>query len=538
MMKMKNGLWMLLPIFMGWLVITSIVSCTDDNTSDDPVNKEDVPWEEYDISKIQVLDSGTISLREVCQNTIAHEMGMNDDIDSVLVGFAAGMIDSITAYEKHINDSLEAVSGGNDFIEFVLSLSWRVISYESVSVTGYPITLSALFVYPDLQAGVSTKPKNYYIGTHVTITDNDECPSSFSKDRFTSDVGMLAVFANVLLNHGYVILPDYEGYGITVDRCHPYLCEELTARQVVDAVRYGIALYKTSSVISSIRHPFRPNWRSMCIGYSQGGGVALATHRFIEQNGLTDELHFSGSVCGAGPYDPIATLYYYAQQYSNGDPLKMPVLMPLIMRGMCCANPYMKNHQPSDYLSQAFLATGILDMIDSKTMTTDDIYDALVSYYSSTQYVSSGNLNLPLSYILTPPTFSYIYSLYGNYPDYTNIPLPTHRGVREDLHFALESNNLTHGWMPQHAMFLYHSYEDTVVPESNRQSASYAFGSWVIKLHASFGDLQFDHVGTGVQYFMGTNETNAVEALAGAPIHQTIQDAINLRSYFSSSELD
>ena len=50
--------------------------------------------------------------------------------------------------------------------------------------------------------------------------------------------------------------------------------------------------------------------------------------------------------------------------------------------------------------------------------------------------------------------------------------------------------------------------------------------------------MQFDHIGSGIQFFMGTNEGKAIEALAGAPIHQTIQDAINLRNNFSSSELD
>ena len=134
--------------------------------------------------------------------------------------------------------------------------------------------------------------------------------------------------------------------------------------------------------------------------------------------------------------------------------------------------------------------------------------------------------------------YNYIHNLYVNNSNYTNIPLPTHRGVMEDLHFALESNNLTKGWVPQHAIFMYHSYDDNVVPESNRQSAGVAFGDWVIKLHASYGDLQFDHFGTGVQFFMGTSESNAIEALAGAPIHQTIQDAINLKNNFSSDDLD
>jgi hypothetical protein len=45
-----------------------------------------------------------------------------------------------------------------------------------------------------------------------------------------------------------VILADYEGYGHTASRPHPYLYQELTARQVVDAVRYGIALYKAKGM--------------------------------------------------------------------------------------------------------------------------------------------------------------------------------------------------------------------------------------------------------------------------------------------------
>jgi hypothetical protein len=116
-----------------------------------------------------------------------------------------------------------------------------------------------------------------------------------------------------------VILPDYEGYGVTRNNAHPYLYQELTARQVVDATRYGISLYKTSSRVDKVRHSFRSNWRSICVGYSQGGSVALATQRFIEQNGLTDELHLAGSVCGDGPYDMMATLMYYVKQHKEGN---------------------------------------------------------------------------------------------------------------------------------------------------------------------------------------------------------------------------
>ena len=59
-----------------------------------------------------------------------------------------------------------------------------------------------------------------------------------------------------------VIMPDYEGYGITADRAHPYLYQELTARQVVDAVRYGLALYNSYNLPS-----FEDDWQSVSLGY-------------------------------------------------------------------------------------------------------------------------------------------------------------------------------------------------------------------------------------------------------------------------------
>jgi len=108
-------------------------------------------------------------------------------------------------------------------------------------------------------------------------------------------------------NYNLVIMPDYEGYGVTRERAHPYLYQELTARQVVDGVKAGIELYKSSTSLSDIRHPIRSDFRTISCGYSQGGSVSMATHRFIEQNNLDKELHFTGSICGDGPYDAIRT---------------------------------------------------------------------------------------------------------------------------------------------------------------------------------------------------------------------------------------
>ena len=353
--------------------------------------------------------------------------------------------------------------------------------------------------------------------------------------------------------YNLVIMPDYEGYGITKSHAHPYLYQELTARQVVDGVRYGIALYHNSPIISSIRHSFRDGWRSICVGYSQGGSVAMATQRFIEQNNLTDELHLAGSVCGDGPYDPIATLMYYTKQFNDGYPMSMPVVLPLILKGMCDSNPYMKNHQVSDYLSQHFLNTNILMWLTEKVLNTDQITAAWITHYLNLpdhdQWVipSSGipysgySLTLKMGYIMQSAGLDYFQTLYNNnhntYTSAASVPLPLQRSLMQDLHFALASNNLTKGWVPQHTVCLYHSYDDSVVPEVNRQSALNSLGNWVVQLHAS-GVWQFNHEGSGRQFFLGSAEFDAIRELSKLPVRQTIQHAINVKNNLPEPDVD
>ena len=216
---------------------------------------------------------------------------------------------------------------------------------------------------------------------------------------------------------------------------------------------------------------------SAMVGAASAWATRKAAQRFIEQNDLTDELQLAGSVCGDGPYDPMATLMYYTNQYNEGDPMSMPVVLPLILKGMCDYNPYMKDHQVSDYLKPWFLNSGILDWLTAKEKTTNDITAAWKNYFGD-------NWPLKLNQIINEAGLAYFQSLYSAYSDtYTSeagIPLPEHRGLMEDLHFALASNNLTKGWTPQHALCLYHSRYDTVVPEVNRESAGNSFPDWVL----------------------------------------------------------
>ena len=186
---------------------------------------------------------------------------------------------------------------------------YRVFTYEypSVDADGNKVMLSSIAACP-VSYGCS-QVRDIVIGTHITICANKEAPSKCTSGWKESDWGVMFSFAGgkkfslgpathgLLLgvgalitpvletwvgltiaaevksaepssNYNLVIMPDYEGYGTTSGRAHPYLYQELTARQVVDGVRYGKALYENASETKNFRHPIRSDFRSITCGYS------------------------------------------------------------------------------------------------------------------------------------------------------------------------------------------------------------------------------------------------------------------------------
>ncbi|MBP3286717.1 MAG: hypothetical protein J6M15_07250 [Prevotella sp.] len=442
-------------------------------------------------------------------------------------------------------------------------------TYESVNSAGETITLSGMAACPEKQLG--SKVSNMLIGTHITITSNKECPSQTTA-LTASDTGVLFSLSgssSLNLTTGYklaqkagksivdfvktawkefkhpidaikekiekvqnwwngvdpcndlVVMVDYEGYGDTKDHAHPYLYQELTARQVLDGAWAAHYAYLHDPALDNYRLKFRSDWRTVVCGYSQGGAVAMATHRFIEQNHLDEELHFSGSVCGDGPYDPMVTLMYYVKSDQEGKAMSMPVVLPLIVKGMIDSNPYMRTHKASDYFNPKFIETGILDWIESKDKTTGDIENAFKNLYTNGKDgnkdyyhdILESNGSAKMRNIMNAKCLEYFTNIYNQYKDQyktaVGIPLPTKRGVMEDLHLALASNDVTQGWTPTHHILLFHSKADTTVPYDNAERAVAKLGKWTV-LHTT--DYGHDHVASGQDFFAG--ETDGLDGIS------------------------
>lgn len=432
-------------------------------------------------------------------------------------------------------------------------------TYESINSKGETVTLSGMAACPDPQK--TSEVNNMLIGTHVTITADNQCPSnqtavsggdfgvlvsltggsslnlntglSIGKGVAEGLVeglvegipipgwGLIIKTAKTIKdvvddvkranNYNFVVMPDYEGYGETKSHAHPYLYEELTARQVLDGAVAARYAYQHDPALKDFTLKFRSDWRTVVCGYSQGGAVAMATHRFIEQNHMDEELHFTGSICGDGPYDPMATLMYYVKNDIDNKPMSLPVVLPLIVKGMIDTNPYMRTHKAEDYFNPRFLQTGIMTWLTEKIMNSGDIENEFKRLYKEGyggnnyfKNVLTEDGRAMMRNIMNEQCLKYFTDIYNNnkdkYKTAEGIPLPTKRGVMEDLHLALASNDMTEGWTPTHHILLFHSTGDTTVPYDNAERAIAKFGNWAV-LHIA--KYTHEHVDAGQDFFAG-----------------------------------
>ncbi len=415
-------------------------------------------------------------------------------------------------------------------------------SYPSVNSDGNPIQLSsALFAHNPSQTDSTSVIKSVIIACHITVTSGEECPSKAKTSTSINDVTVMGALPQSSkipeFRQSVIIMPDLEGYGISDHRSHPYLSRDLSARQTADAVKYGLIVYK--SLEKAL--PFADDWKSFCLGFSQGGSIALATQRYIEENALDDELHFAGSFCGDGPYDLISTLRYFILDDGNSygvktghtrGTLSMPVVLPLIVKGMLDSHPDMKKHDVTDYFSKQFLDTGIMEWLAGKKMTTNNIAKSWYDMYDNGLTAKDGTRYSPEQMKSLFPSHSssksIVMTLYGVTSDLSKMLVPDlyeylcdtsnyekeHRFTGdkfEDLMAALESNSNIKGWEPVHKIILLHSRYDTVVPYDNLLSFTGAHPDAAIRVR-DYGTK--DHADTGTNFCLALLNTTFSSDLA------------------------
>lgn len=325
-------------------------------------------------------------------------------------------------------------------------IAWCSYNYQSVDADGKPVTLSAFMRLGSNWKKTSptiTDLDNIVLMEHYTITLNSKAPSVNFKNSSCYEA---SAPGNVL-----VIIPDYIGFGSSKDRPQAYLNHRLNAINSYDALVAGYHIFEERATAHLKEH-----WKLYVAGASQGGGNALAVHRYMEENNLDGPWRLDYSYCCDGPYDPVTTL----KTYMSWGSVSYPCVIPMTLTAMFEAYPEVLGAWSEEefYTDKYNLHKAQVDAAIAGKTSSETI---ICSYFFN--YLENDGDNVYLSEILHPDLFDPESAKY------------------QALMQCLEDNNLTADWQPRHPVKIYYSTKDEIVPYENTQAVFDAFGDQVVK---------------------------------------------------------
>jgi predicted dienelactone hydrolase len=164
------------------------------------------------------------------------------------------------------------------------------IEYNTVGGAGEKTTSSAALMVPTGDAGTCSGPRPIVLYAHGTQTDKTADLADIQNPNNAEGALIAAVFAA----HGYIVVAsNYAGYATSSLPYHPFLNGDQQSKDMIDALTASrAALPSTPSSSTS------DNGKLFISGYSQGGYVAMATHKALQAAGVA----VTASAPMSGPY--------------------------------------------------------------------------------------------------------------------------------------------------------------------------------------------------------------------------------------------
>lgn len=320
-----------------------------------------------------------------------------------------------------------------------------IVEYTSVAADGVtPIQISGVVTIPTTYLLSNTDV--LVVDSHHTVSDNNSAPSVLGSTMCGMVMAALHPMAAT----------DYVGYGITRDQVHPYLCQEQNARNSLDIIPVALDLLAKEGLAPQMLYN---------IGYSQGGGVALAAQKLLENDAQYAELksQFPLGVhvaCGDGPYDPITTA---KDIYAKAEKVEFPAVLPLLINGFLAGAPA----ELSDGLKFADFFQPVL----SKPATLEGAEGEKFEFPGLEALVAQKELdNDHVSAVMK--------MVCGGKQGLADFFCDGMMNEESDIYkrfFSwLDQNSLCTGWKPEGEVSLYHLVEDDIVTVENTYLAAKA----------------------------------------------------------------
>jgi hypothetical protein len=203
---------------------------------------------------------------------------------------------SISAAE--LNALLNATAEGRLLTQFISAPRCGVdvhqLRYNSVDVGGTAITASGALMIPTGADAACQGPRPLVTYAHGTQVERAFNIANLTDSNNVEGLLMAVAFTA----RGYIVVaPNYAGFDTSSLAHHPFLNAEQQANDVVDALAAA-----RSALPTSFAPTVSDSGKLFITGYSQGGYVAMAAHRLLQQNGAV----VTASAPMSGPYSLAA----------------------------------------------------------------------------------------------------------------------------------------------------------------------------------------------------------------------------------------
>jgi Secretory lipase len=222
------------------------------------------------------------------------------------------------------------------------------VRYETVGGAGEATTASAALMVPTGLGDRCTGARPIVLYAHGTTTD---LKFSMANLQNTETLFLTAFFAS----QGYIVVaPNYAGYDTSTLPYHPFLIADQQSKDMIDALTAArTALPLAAATLT------KDNGKLFITGYSEGGHVAMATHRAMQAAGMT----VTAAAPMSGPYALAAFVdaVIYGE-VNGGAPISSTFLFTAYQHAY--GNMYA---DPADVFSAQY-ATGIDSLLPTTTL--------------------------------------------------------------------------------------------------------------------------------------------------------------------------
>jgi hypothetical protein len=250
------------------------------------------------------------------------------------------------------------------------------ITYNTVGGANEATTATAAVMIPSGADASCTGARPVVLYAHGTTTDKN---FDIANLQDTGNAEGLLIAAYFAAHGDIVVAPSYAGYNTSTLAYHPYLVGDQQSKDMIDALTAARKALPMTAVTQTT-----DGGKLFITGYSQGGYVAMATHRAMQAAGMT----VTASAPMSGPYALAAFVDAVFTGEVNGG---APVSSTLLITGY--QKSYGNIYANSTDIFETHYASGIASLLPS-TETRGALY-------------SEGKLPQYALFSATPPDPSY-----------------------------------------------------------------------------------------------------------------------------------